>query len=133
MPSSSLAPVDLVAQVADAVIDIVATDESGAALPGVTVVVNRPDTGFSQTAVTDVTGQAHLVGLQPGTYDVRLELAGFGTVVEKGSPSAWVRPHARRHAEGRAGGRNGQRRGDRPLVDVYKTDSSTNIVPEQIQ
>ena len=129
-----LAPVDLAAQVADAVIDIVATDESGAALPGVTVVVNRPDTGFSQTAVTDVTGLAHLVGMQPGIYDVRLELAGFGTVIEKGI-TIRVGQTARIAATLKVAqvAETVNVVAQATLVDVFKTDSSTNIVPEQIQ
>ena len=40
------------AQVADGVIEIVAVDESGAALPGVSVAILRPDTGGSGGATT---------------------------------------------------------------------------------
>ena len=42
------------AQVADATIEVIAVDAaSGACCPGVTVTVTRPDTGFTQTIVTD--------------------------------------------------------------------------------
>jgi hypothetical protein len=52
----------LSAQVADAVIAIVAIDESGAALPGVTVTVSRADTGYVQAIVTDAGGIRPRVG-----------------------------------------------------------------------
>ena len=51
--ASGLWPAPATAQVADAMIEIVAIDESGAALPGVTVTASRPDTGCQQTATTD--------------------------------------------------------------------------------
>src|SRR6187549_1544179 len=69
------------AQVADAVIEILASDESGAPLPGVTVTVMRPDTGYQAVLVSDGLGSVRALGIAPGTYDVKLELAGFGTVV----------------------------------------------------
>ena len=51
-----LVPSPARAQVADAVIEVLAQDESQAVLPGVTVTVTRPDTGFTQTNVTDASG-----------------------------------------------------------------------------
>jgi hypothetical protein len=128
------AAVPLVAQVADAVIDIVATDESGAALPGVTVVVSRPETGFTQTHVTDATGTARVRGVPPGVYDVRLELAGFGALIEKGV-TLRVGQTARIVATMKVAqlAETVNVVAQATLVDVFKTDSSTNIVPEQIQ
>ena len=57
----------LSAQIADAVIEVAAVDESGAALPGVTVTLARPDTGFQQTVVTDSVVVARVVALPPGS------------------------------------------------------------------
>lgn len=51
------------------------TDEQGGVLPGVTVtLIGRQGT---QTTVTDDRGDYRFVGLNPGTYEVRAELAGF--------------------------------------------------------
>jgi carboxypeptidase family protein len=122
------------AQVADAVIEILATDESGAALPGVTVTVTRPETGYQQTLITDAVGSVRALALPPGTYDIKLELSGFGTAVEKAltvrvgqAARVGVTLKVAQVAE------TVTVVGQSPLVDVYKTDSSTNIVPEQIQ
>ncbi|HMB81441.1 MAG TPA: carboxypeptidase-like regulatory domain-containing protein, partial [Vicinamibacterales bacterium] len=68
VPAASVA-----GQVADAVIEIVAVDQSGAALPGVTVTVSRPETGFQQAAVTDAVGFARALALPPGAYEIKLE------------------------------------------------------------
>lgn len=130
--AAAAAPVH--AQVADAVIDLVVLDESGAALPGVTVSVVRPDTGYAQTVVTDTTGMARVVAVPPGVYDIRLELSGFGTVLEKGV-ALRVGQTARIAATMKVAqvAETVNVVAESPLVDVFKTDSSTNIVPEQIQ
>lgn len=122
------------AQVADAVIEVVATDESGAALPGVTVTVLRPDTGFEQAAVTDSVGLARALALPPGTYRVRIELSGFATIVEDGV-TVRVGQTARLTVTMKIAQVTETVNvvGTVPLVDVFKTDSSTNVVPEQIE
>ena len=63
-----------VAQVFTGRIDIVVQDSSGAVLPGVTVDVTGPQ---NQTSTTDAKGEAHLLNLVPGTYQVKASLAGF--------------------------------------------------------
>jgi len=50
-------------------------DEQGGVLPGVTVTLNGPR--GAQTSVTDAEGVYRFVGLQPATYNVKAELAGF--------------------------------------------------------
>ena len=79
-----LVPSPARAQVADAVIEVLAQDQSQAVLPGVTVTVLRPDTGYTQTSVTDSTGVVRFIALQPGTYNVKAELSGFTTVNQEG-------------------------------------------------
>src|SRR5262249_683908 len=122
------------AQIADAVIEILVVDESGATLPGVTITVSGSDTGLQRTAVTDVLGLARAIALPPGRYDVKLERAGFQTAVETGL-TLRVGQTARTsitigiaHVE-----QTVDVAAQAPLVDAFKTDSSTNIVPEQIE
>jgi hypothetical protein len=122
------------AQIADAVIEVIALDESQAVLPGVTVTVAKPDTGFTQNSVTDGSGSVRFIALQPGTYSVKIELAGFTGVNQEGvvlrvgqTAKLTVTLKVAKMAE------TVNVTAEAPLVDVYKTDSSTNIVPEQIE
>ena len=58
-----------------------ATDESGGALPGVTVSVTSPNLiGGARTAVTDDQGVYRFTQLPGGTYVVKFELPGFTTM-----------------------------------------------------
>ncbi len=60
-------------------------DQSGAALPGATVVLSSAGViGGSQEAVTDGRGDYQFSRLVPGTYSVRASLPGFRTVVQEG-------------------------------------------------
>jgi outer membrane receptor protein involved in Fe transport len=55
-------------------------DESGAALPGVTVTATSSATGATRTIVSNATGHYELALLVPGTYTVSGELSGFKAV-----------------------------------------------------
>ena len=57
-------------------------DDSGAALPGVTVTATHVETGTSRTAVTSTTGVFLMPALQVGKYKLQLELTGFNTLVQ---------------------------------------------------
>jgi carboxypeptidase family protein/TonB-dependent receptor-like protein len=54
-------------------------DESGGALPGVTVTATSPALIQPTTAVTDAEGYYRLINLPPGTYTIVAELTGFAT------------------------------------------------------
>src|SRR2546421_902156 len=56
-------------------------DNSDAVLPGVTVTVTNTATGVVRSAVTSPGGQYFMPGLDPGTYKVETELAGFAPSV----------------------------------------------------
>jgi carboxypeptidase family protein len=120
------------AQIDKGSIEAVALDQSKAPLPGVTVTVSRPETGFTTVAVTDTSGAVRFPALTPGNYEVALTLEGFApveaqkvvlrigqeakvSVVMQASASETITVSA-----------------EAPIVDVHKTDSSTNIIPEQI-
>ena len=58
-------------------------DESGSALPGVTVTATHTDTGTSRTTVTSTTGVFLMPALPIGRFRLQLELTGFNTVVQE--------------------------------------------------
>jgi len=55
-------------------------DDSGAALPGVTITATNTETGFNRTVVTTSDGTYRFSSLPIGTYTVTAELSGFSTV-----------------------------------------------------
>src|SRR6187455_1363770 len=60
-------------------------DQSGAALPGVTVEAASPALiEKARTAVTDGAGQYRIPGLNPGTYSLTFRLSGFNIVRREG-------------------------------------------------
>ena len=59
-------------------------DSSKSVLPGATITLVSPGTiGGNQTAVSDDRGAYQFIRLVPGTYSVKGELAGFGTVLHE--------------------------------------------------
>ena len=59
-------------------------DESGAALPGVTVTALHTDTGFRRDTVSDTTGSYTLTNLPIGPYRLEASLTGFRAYVQTG-------------------------------------------------
>lgn len=120
------------AQVNNGAIEAVVTDGT-APLPGVTVRAVSVDTGFAADGVTGASGLIKLAALPPGKYDVTFELQGFSPLVEKGVVirvgqtlvlNATMQAKLTETVNVTAAA---------PVVDVHKLDSSTNIVPEQIE
>jgi hypothetical protein len=72
------------AQVYNASIAGRVVDQSGAALPGVTVTIESPQLLQPQTAITTETGAFRFAELPVGTYNIRFELQGFRPVVREG-------------------------------------------------
>src|SRR5579863_6552299 len=62
----------------------VVTDAKGAVLPGATVTVRDPATGFSRSATTNNQGEYQLLQLTPATYSVSVEAKGFGMTKQEG-------------------------------------------------
>ncbi|MGZ8811952.1 MAG: carboxypeptidase regulatory-like domain-containing protein, partial [Thermoanaerobaculia bacterium] len=125
--------VPLIAQIDKGSIEAIALDQSKAPLPGVTVTVTRPETGFETIGVTDSAGLSRFPALSPGNYQVQFTLEGFAPVkdsrvVLRVGESAKVGVTMKASASETI-----TVAADAPMVDVHKTDSSTNIVPEQIE
>jgi hypothetical protein len=56
-------------------------DPNGGALPGVTVIVRSPQTGFTQQTVTSANGDWRVAAVPTGVYEVSFELNGFKKLV----------------------------------------------------
>ena len=85
-------------------------DESGAALPGVTVTAIQTATGLTRTALSGETGDFTLQSLPVGLYRLEFALQGFRTVVQTGmvlqvnaSPDHQCDTGHRRHDQNGAG------------------------------
>jgi hypothetical protein len=59
------------------------TDATGAALPGATVTVNQPTTGFVRTVVSNELGLYRALNLNPSDYDVTFERSGFAKTTRR--------------------------------------------------
>ena len=59
-------------------------DESGGVLPGATVVVTHPASGFEAERVSDANGRFFMSSLPIGEWNLVVELPGFSRVVQRG-------------------------------------------------
>jgi iron complex outermembrane receptor protein len=66
-------------------------DTSGGVLPGVKVTLSGPE---NRTAITDARGRYSFTNVLPGTYEIRFELVGFSTVVNRTTATAGRRARA---------------------------------------
>src|SRR5436309_3488253 len=57
-------------------------DPSGAVIPGVSVTVTNPATNFVRAAISNETGVYNIPGLQPGRYNIKVELPGFRPITQ---------------------------------------------------
>jgi hypothetical protein len=129
----ALLALPLFAQTDRGVIEVLVLDSSEGVIPGVTVTLTHPDTGARVVEWTGANGLARFVALRPGTYAVRAELSGFGAVTEETLPlrigqtnrvSIILQPEASETITVH---------GTSSVVDVYRSDTSSNITPEQIE
>jgi Carboxypeptidase regulatory-like domain/TonB-dependent Receptor Plug Domain len=72
------------AQVGSATITGTVTDQTGASVAGVKVTVVESSMNFASPSETNSSGIFRVQSLQPGTYDVSFEAAGFKHLVQKG-------------------------------------------------
>src|SRR5438045_2972231 len=72
------------AQIATGTLLGVVRDETGAALPGATVTVKSAATGATRGATSDAEGRYRISTLDPGAYEIRVELSNFKTAVRTG-------------------------------------------------
>src|SRR5262249_42939910 len=68
----------------EASISGVVHDPSGAVIPGVSVTVTNPATNFVRMAISNEAGVYNFPVLQPGRYNIKVELPGFRTIEQNG-------------------------------------------------
>ena len=78
-----LAPLPILAQKYRAQARGLVTDQTGAALPGATVTLLNPSTGVKAVKQTDNSGLYVFDYVDPGTYSITVEAAGFGRYVQE--------------------------------------------------
>ena len=110
-------------------------DESGALLPGVTVIGKSPSLQVREvTAVTDAQGEYRLTPLPIGTYEVNYELTGFATIrrEELRLTAGFV---ARVDVVMKVGSleESIQVTGASPIVDVTATGTSSRLTTEMLE
>src|SRR5437899_5058084 len=59
-------------------------DPTGAVIPGVTVTVTNPATNQVRSAISNESGVYNFPVLQPGKYNIKVELPGFRTITQNG-------------------------------------------------
>jgi len=74
---AALLPVPARAQVLYGSIVGNVTDTTKAAVPGATVTIIHKETNLAREATTTADGAYRFVNVQPGTYTIRVALAGF--------------------------------------------------------
>jgi outer membrane receptor protein involved in Fe transport len=80
----ALLPAGALAQATGGTFSGTVTDETGAAVPGATVTIRQIETDGRRVIVTDHEGRYQAEALQPGTYEITVELTGFQTNVRQG-------------------------------------------------
>src|SRR5690242_8282286 len=60
------------------------TDSTGSIVPGAKVTVVQTGTNFTFTSTTTTEGTWYIPGLNSGTYELKIEAAGFKTYVRDG-------------------------------------------------
>jgi len=72
------------AQVTTATLVGLVRDNSGAVIPGASVIATNQGTGVAREGVTDANGEFVFSALPNGPYTIRIELTGFKTISQRG-------------------------------------------------
>ena len=119
------------AQIFTGRVDVTVTDSTGAVLPGVTIEATGPQT---QNAVTDAQGQAHLLNLPSGTYQIKASLQGFASYLHRAMPVSAGSAIPLRITLGVQGvAEQVQVAAEVPIIEPNRQAISTNITNQELQ
>jgi hypothetical protein len=126
-------PLGAGAQSATGSVSGIITDDTGGALPGVTVTIVNKANGVSQSQVTSPEGRYRAVALPPAPYEIRAELAGFTAVTRE--VTLRVGSDGTVDFKMAVGGlaENLTVTGEAPLVEVTKSQPSSVVEASQLQ
>jgi hypothetical protein len=112
----------------------IVSDPAGAAIPGATVTATEKATNVQRSAKTNNAGEYRFDLLPPGSYTVHVEATGFSPADIK-DLSLQVGATVTANAPLKPGGVNTtiEVQANNVLLDTEKTDSSTNVTPQEIQ
>ena len=104
------------------------TDPNGAVVRGATVTVTDAERGSSRTATTDEEGEYRFLSLTPGTYQLRIEAAGFSAQV-KNNVQVTVGQTADQNFAMQVGDATAtvEISGDPPLIETDRSQQSTTV------
>ena len=121
-------------QATTGVIEGIVKDESGAVLPGATVVLTNTETNFSRTVTTEANGRFRAILLPLGPYKVTVSLDGFTASVVEGVDLA-VGQTVSLDISLTVAGASEQIvvTGAVPLVETTRTEGSTRIGEEAVE
>ena len=113
-------------------IDVTVQDETGAVLPGAAVAITGPED--RSDIFTDIQGEAHLLRLPVGTYQVRVTLQGFREYLDT---AVQVRAAASTPmtADLSVGGvaETVVVTGEAPIIDPRRQSTDTHVTTEELQ
>jgi hypothetical protein len=110
----------------------VVTDDTDAALPGVTITLVNSNNGATQVLVTGPEGNYRAVNLQPGPYTITAELPGFSTNKRAVTLLVGANTTVNLQLSVATLSENVIVSGESPLVEVAKAQPSSVIVGEQL-
>src|SRR5262249_47423846 len=121
------------AQSATASLSGTVTDDTGGALPGVTITIVNKANGVAQTQVTNAEGRYRVLALPPAPYEIRAELTGFSAVTRE--VTLRVGTDGTVDLKLAVGGlaENLTVTGEAPLVEVTKSQPSSVVEASQLQ
>lgn len=109
-------------------------DASKSMLPGVTVTVKNPRTGFTQATTTNERGEYQVRALPRGSYDVTAEIQGFRPA-SKANIEVGLDSQVQINFTLEIGTvkESIQVTGEAPIVDTHRSEVGANVSEEQIQ
>jgi len=122
------------AQTTTGVISGIITDAQGGVLPGVTVTARNVDTGATRNEVTEGNGRFRFAALQPGPYELKAELSGFGPVNVPSMTVNTASETSRNITMQVVGVQESVTvTGEAPIIETTKTEVSGVVTQDQMQ